>query len=207
MLPDETGSSDDCPTIRWNGITYWVYSHTDNSIMMTVVARDESDEIITRIIEKNGARYLNNITVDYDAETITLIGQSQDTITFPWTDLIEGGVEIENPKDWLCQQAYYGTGDYCDCGCGIPDPDCDTAGCSPPGCFDEACGYCWAEGGGSMLCMGDYETGDPCPEGPAGQDYNIECMTEEYCLAGGDYFIEDLVCETETDVCCAICLS
>ena len=89
MLPDETDMSEECPTIRWNGITYWIYSYSNNSIAMAIVARDESDEIITRIIEKNGARYLNNASVDYDAETITLTGQSQDTITFPWTELTD----------------------------------------------------------------------------------------------------------------------
>ena len=49
------------------------------------------------------------------------------------------------PAGWLCELAVYASGDGCDCGCGVWDPDCDVAGivgawgcaageaCSPPG--------------------------------------------------------------------------
>jgi hypothetical protein len=31
------------------------------------------------------------------------------------------------PTAWTCNAAYYGTGDGCDCGCGVVDPDCTDA--------------------------------------------------------------------------------
>lgn len=29
------------------------------------------------------------------------------------------------PKEWVCPDAFYGTNDGCDCGCGVVDPDCE----------------------------------------------------------------------------------
>ena len=50
---------------------------------------------------------------------------------------------------WLCKPDWYGTGDGCDCGCGIIDPDCASADAS-------ACMYC-------VPCRGDY----PCADSSA----------------------------------------
>ena len=36
---------------------------------------------------------------------------------------------------WRCQEWHYGTNDGCDCGCGIPDPDCADA-------TSASCEYC-----------------------------------------------------------------
>jgi cysteine-rich repeat protein len=35
--------------------------------------------------------------------------------------------QFEIPVQWSCNTAYYGTNDGCDCGCGVPDPDCPSA--------------------------------------------------------------------------------
>jgi hypothetical protein len=50
------------------------------------------------------------------------------------------------PADWTCSLGYYAAGDGCDCGCGIPDPDCADASvtaceyCDDPGsCSASAC--------------------------------------------------------------------
>jgi hypothetical protein len=46
---------------------------------------------------------------------------------------------------WTCSLSHYGTGDGCDCGCGVRDPDCGKdQGCSEAGCQQDACAYCHA---------------------------------------------------------------
>ncbi|HKU36869.1 MAG TPA: hypothetical protein VJR89_01945 [Polyangiales bacterium] len=49
---------------------------------------------------------------------------------------------------WTCHDGHYGTGDGCDCGCGIHDPDCgaDDKGCTAPNCQQDTCDYCHAAG-------------------------------------------------------------
>lgn len=48
-------------------------------------------------------------------------------------------------SDWACHPDYYEDGQYCDCGCGIPDPDC--ASSSPL-----ACHYCNTFGSCASSC-------------------------------------------------------
>jgi hypothetical protein len=43
-----------------------------------------------------------------------------------------------DPAAWTCGDAKKSDG-QCDCGCGIPDPDCLGSGCSAPGCRTTAC--------------------------------------------------------------------
>lgn len=47
---------------------------------------------------------------------------------------VDGQCESEG-DEWICESAYYGSGDGCDCGCGAIDPDCSSASLS-------ACDYC-----------------------------------------------------------------
>jgi hypothetical protein len=51
-------------------------------------------------------------------------------------DTCTGGSTTPAPTGWVCTAAWYGTDDGCDCGCGIPDPDCAGGGCIAPGCDD-----------------------------------------------------------------------
>jgi hypothetical protein len=44
-----------------------------------------------------------------------------------------------NPDDWTCGPQSRMNDSLCDCGCGIPDPDCDGSGCTEPGCRKVAC--------------------------------------------------------------------
>ncbi len=66
---------------------------------------------------------------------------------------------IEDPPPdpqafWTCDPGWYGTGDGCDCGCGIADPDCGGPGCLAPDCCTifvcNGCDYCWPSTG---LCF------------------------------------------------------
>ena len=56
------------------------------------------------------------------------------------------------PNEWEaagCNPDHYGTGDGCDCGCAVPDPDCKHGstvdGCTQAGCgaTDDSCDGCW----------------------------------------------------------------
>lgn len=42
------------------------------------------------------------------------------------------------PEGWTCTASYYGSADGCDCGCGIPDPDCPDESAA-------SCTYDWCE--------------------------------------------------------------
>jgi hypothetical protein len=45
--------------------------------------------------------------------------------------------------EWTCNLSHYGTNDGCDCGCGVPDPDCGANGCTDKGCLEtDQCDYC-----------------------------------------------------------------
>ena len=48
-------------------------------------------------------------------------------------------VSGDQSSEWTCNNAYYGTDDGCDCGCEVPDPDCDGGGCTGPDCENSAC--------------------------------------------------------------------
>ncbi|MEM6295180.1 MAG: hypothetical protein AAGA54_28170 [Myxococcota bacterium] len=63
-----------------------------------------------------------------------------------------GGEEGGDPGEWTCNMAYYDAADGCDCGCGIPDPDCtsNTA---------DVCDYC-AEAGSCASSCGDIDPND-----------------------------------------------
>lgn len=53
-------------------------------------------------------------------------------------DVIPCGV----PSDWLCNPLAYDSDDGCDCGCGVPDPDCSGGGCAGNACTGGSCDTC-----------------------------------------------------------------
>lgn len=55
-------------------------------------------------------------------------------------------VRCDLPAAWTCNPNAYASDDGCDCGCGVPDPDCDGAGCEGDGCSDSACRICHYDG-------------------------------------------------------------
>jgi hypothetical protein len=57
-------------------------------------------------------------------------------------DVCHDGSLISLCDQWTCNEASFGKGDGCDCGCGALDPDCSGAGCKAPGCKDAACTLC-----------------------------------------------------------------
>lgn len=49
------------------------------------------------------------------------------------------------PEAWLCNPLAYGSGDGCDCACGVTDPDCEGAGCEGNACSDDSCDNCHSD--------------------------------------------------------------
>ncbi|MFC1641137.1 hypothetical protein ACFL5O_00400 [Myxococcota bacterium] len=76
-------------------------------------------------------------------------------VACPW--LANASALFQRPRQdlfsaWTCHVDFYGTGDGCDCGCGLADPDCQGVGCPEAGCYVPACEYCYGESGDSWLC-------------------------------------------------------
>ena len=84
--PDSLTSNSACPVIVWNEYVYWVYSFIDNRDAMSIMAYTEDGTMVKRW-DKPGARYITKISVDQNAKTITLIGQSKKTIVVKWDEL------------------------------------------------------------------------------------------------------------------------
>ena len=53
---------------------------------MTIVGYDAGGNVVHQN-RVSGARYIYKIEVDSTAQTITLIGQSSETVVMPWSDL------------------------------------------------------------------------------------------------------------------------
>jgi hypothetical protein len=114
-----------------------------------------------------------------------------------------------NTTDWKCDLSHYGTGDGCDCGCGVADPDCGSAkGCTTSGCNNnDKCEYCH-QGNGTdnaadyQICNGwtcgtaddDAWKNPECDCGCGKPDPYCRVMNRRSCTASG--------CETAT---CQFC--
>jgi hypothetical protein len=97
--PDTLDSSATCPVIKWQGNTYWPYSHVDNRYAMTIVAYNSAGNIVHQWY-KEGARYIWQITVDEIAKTVTFWGQSNNKICMSWNELLTN--EINTVLNMRC---------------------------------------------------------------------------------------------------------
>jgi len=101
--PDSSSASESCPIIAANGINFWALSYADNRLGMAVVGYDSAGNVVA-LIEKTGARYVWDITLDATSQTITLHGQGDQTITLNWTDLfvsqMDSGATTSNYVIW-----------------------------------------------------------------------------------------------------------
>jgi len=85
--PDTLNSSGRCPVVdTGNGITFWALSYADNRNGMAIVGYDADGNVVS-LLERTGALYVWDITVDATNQTITFFGQSNQTITLNWNDL------------------------------------------------------------------------------------------------------------------------
>ena len=87
-MPNATngGASPTCPVLQYNGYTYWAWSDDQNAVAMAIVAYN-SNGVAVKQWNRNGARYIWNLTVDGVAQTASFIGQANAQISFSWNDL------------------------------------------------------------------------------------------------------------------------
>ncbi|MDI1476506.1 hypothetical protein [Polyangium sp. y55x31] len=71
----------------------------------------------------------------------------------------DGGVggegETPVPPEWTCDAQRFNGSDGCDCGCGVPDPDCEGTGSADPGTGvdNPACDACFNVDGKAQSCI------------------------------------------------------
>lgn len=77
----------DCPIIQWGEYTIRAQSFNDNRVAMDIRTYDASNNLVHQL-EKPGARYVSNITMDAAAREFTFWGQSDRTVTVGWEELL-----------------------------------------------------------------------------------------------------------------------
>jgi hypothetical protein len=84
--PFSVTMSKTCPVVRYQGITTWAYSFIDNSPALALVSYDAKNNMV-RNVTRWGARYVWVMTSGTDTRLVTMSGQSNQTITVPWSEL------------------------------------------------------------------------------------------------------------------------
>jgi len=113
------------------------------------------------------------------------------------------------PSDWTCLTTQY-QDNVCDCGCGVPDPACQAAGCTSPGCAAEACLRCHDSRGLIGICAATSDAGPPDGSPPSGWICSVNASRDLVCDCGCG--AEDPACQgagCTSPLCgapaCAIC--
>ncbi|HEX9061491.1 MAG TPA: X2-like carbohydrate binding domain-containing protein [Clostridia bacterium] len=76
-------------SIMYKGIRYWIYDNRMNPWpgVMLIAAYDKNNKLLGTC-EKEGARYLDEITVETDIKTVTFYGQGTSSITWDELELL-----------------------------------------------------------------------------------------------------------------------
>lgn len=78
--------SDTCPVISWDGIMFWAFSYADNRSSLAIVAFDATGKALGTL-DRPGARYVAQVTIDPSAQTVALQGQAAATVSATWDEL------------------------------------------------------------------------------------------------------------------------
>jgi multidrug resistance efflux pump len=84
--PNDLSLSPDCPVLAWGDYTYWAVDHADNRVAMRILGFDASNRIVKQL-EKQGARYIWQMTLDQSNDTLTCYGQANNTITVALSEI------------------------------------------------------------------------------------------------------------------------
>ena len=84
--PNSVTPSKTCPVVKYQGITTWAYSFQDNRPALALVSYDGKNSVV-RNATKWGARYVWVMTSGVETRLVTMLGQSNQTITVPWSEL------------------------------------------------------------------------------------------------------------------------
>ncbi len=76
--------SSPCPIVRCGEITYWFFSYIDNRLSLAVTGYGPSGTVVKGPTEKTGVRYVDTISVNTAAQTVTAVGQSGYSTTMGW---------------------------------------------------------------------------------------------------------------------------
>eukprot|EP01129_Flabellula_baltica_P014044 TRINITY_DN6650_c0_g1_i1.p1 TRINITY_DN6650_c0_g1~~TRINITY_DN6650_c0_g1_i1.p1 ORF type:complete len:920 (+),score=147.08 TRINITY_DN6650_c0_g1_i1:2-2761(+) len=111
--------------------------------------------------------------------------------------------DISVPEGWICPHCYYGTGDGCDCNCGIPDPDCELSNvsisceigqvCIEGTCQGDAMDWTCFEGyynAGDSWCDCECGVWDPDCDQSSMNKVTRNCGTNEQCVKRTDGYSE-----------------
>lgn len=71
---------------KWGDYTYWTFDFYDNRVALAIVAYDSSGSIVRQWEEPNG-RYINNLEISYEAQTVTFGMLQGSNIKLNWSDL------------------------------------------------------------------------------------------------------------------------
>ena len=83
--PDGSASQT-CPVISWDGVTFWAFSYADNRSSLAIVAYDATGKALGTL-DRPGARYVAQVTIDPSAQTVALQGQAAATVSATWNEL------------------------------------------------------------------------------------------------------------------------
>jgi len=86
---NDTTFSDSCWVVKWGRWTYWVLTHSDSRLQMLITPFDAAGVIApggSWPLVKDGARYVMRLSVDENAQTVTIVGQV-DSETVTWAEL------------------------------------------------------------------------------------------------------------------------
>ncbi|MGL1901372.1 MAG: hypothetical protein OCC49_04490 [Fibrobacterales bacterium] len=81
-----TNSSNTCPVVKWNGISYWALSYFDNRSSLSIVGFDMNGTVLTQK-EIIGTRYVWTAIINESDSTITFKGQGSGMINIAWNQL------------------------------------------------------------------------------------------------------------------------
>jgi hypothetical protein len=85
-------SSQTCPVVLYQGVTTWVYSFLDNRMAIALVSYDANNNVV-RNVQKGGLRYVFDAISSDANQTVTFVGQAQQWVGVPWSELGAGNVQ------------------------------------------------------------------------------------------------------------------
>lgn len=77
-------SSTTCPVVKVGGLTTWAMSYIDNRVSLAFVTFNSKGHVV-RNTEMKGSRYVWQMTVNPSNKTVTASGQSNATVSAPWS--------------------------------------------------------------------------------------------------------------------------
>jgi hypothetical protein len=84
--PNDLSLAPNCPVLTWGDYTYWAVDYVDNRVAMCILAFDASNKIVKQI-EKQGSRYIWQMTLQQANKTLTCYGQANKTITIALAEI------------------------------------------------------------------------------------------------------------------------